>query len=200
MATDDARRGTLEETNGRTGQGPSQDTHPAGSSTQGSSFHGGSPTTQSAPDTTQKGSSTGNRMDGQDRGIDTGGFADKAQSAVGQVTDQLGSKVGPAVSQASDKAQAVAGQAADRMQEVLEQAPENVYEASNNMFERLQRMSSRDYYYAASVSLGLSTLFLLFGRRSLASFVGLWSGIVLNLGLLSRFEREAEQRSGRSMR
>lgn len=189
MASDNTRKGTLEETNGRSGQGTSEST------ASGASAGSSSPQGNAA-----SGSSSGTPIGAQEQQTGLGGIADKAQSAFGQMSDQMGSKLGPAMSQASDKAQDMAGQAADRMQDVFEQAPENVAEASNNMFEWLQHMGPRDYYYAASVSLGLSTLLLLFGRRSMASFVGLWSGIVLNLGLLSRLVREAEHPSSRQSR
>jgi len=120
----------------------------------------------------------------------------KAQELAGQVTEKAQNLAG----QVADKAQAFGGQnfdqVTDRAQDMASQAQQNVLETSNGLMRQLESMSVENYYYAAAGSLALTALLLLLGRRSLASFVGLWTAILLNLGLFSRFSKAAESARG----
>lgn len=126
-----------------------------------------------------------------------GQMADKAQSFIGQASEQVQAKAGPALSQAAEKAQQFAGQAmdqaSDRAQEFAAQAPESMYQASYGMMRQFETWTVENYYAATFASLGASIILLLLGRRSLAAVIGLWTAILLNLGLFSRMLHEAEQ-------
>lgn len=123
-----------------------------------------------------------------------------ASQAAGAAQSVAGQATGGAQSQGAGSAQSAAGQplsaVAGTAQELAGQVQDTAYSASSGLLGRLESMSSQQYTYAVAGSLGTTLLLLLLGRRSLASFIGLWTAIVLNLGLYRRIARDTAHSRG----
>ena len=66
--------------------------------------------------------------------------------------------------------------------------------------QTMENLPSQTYFIGALASIGLSALFFLAGRRSIAYFIGLWAPTILSFALFYKLLRPSHERVGEEMR
>ncbi len=63
---------------------------------------------------------------------------------------------------------------------------EQLVEQTSGFMSQIENLPASAYYWAALGSIGLSALLMIFGRKNLSIFIGLWPPTIALLGLFNK--------------